>query len=371
MRITRGTKIAAIAAAGVLALAACSESSDDGSGDSSVDAGSLQIDCVDGKLSAEGSSAQKNAMFQWIKLYQENCGDSTVNYNPTGSGAGIKQFIAGQVDFAGSDAYLNASKNEVADAEKRCDAPAWNLPMVAGPIGIPINIEGVDTLTLDGETIAKIFTGEIDQWDDEAIASQNDGVSLPSEQIAVFFRSDESGTQKSFTSYLNTVAPEVWTMEPDKAWPSGAAPQAEGREKSSGVLEAVLTTSNSIAFLDWSDILAAQLGTVAVDTGSGGVALSEEAASAAVAAGEVVGTGNNLRIDLDYATTEPGVYPIVQLTYEIVCSTGLDADKTDLLKSFLGFAASDDGQSVLPSLGFTPLPDDIKAKVQTAVTEIS
>jgi len=207
VRITRGTKIAAIAAAGVLALAACSESSDDGSGDSSVDAGSLQIDCVDGKLSAEGSSAQKNAMFQWIKLYQENCGDSTVNYNPTGSGAGIKQFIAGQVDFAGSDAYLNASKNEVADAEKRCDAPAWNLPMVAGPIGIPINIEGVDTLTLDGETIAKIFTGEIDQWDDEAIASQNDGVSLPSEQIAVFFRSDESGTQKSFTSYLNTVAP--------------------------------------------------------------------------------------------------------------------------------------------------------------------
>lgn len=365
MQITRGKKLAAVAAVGVMALAACSEGGDSGGDGVAPPTG---VECAGGTLSAEGSSAQKNAMFEWISLYQEACPDATVNYNPTGSGSGISQFLAGLVDFAGSDAYL--SPDEAESAEQRCGAPAWNLPAVAGPIGIPFNLEGVESLILDAPTTAKIFKGTIDNWNDPEIAALNPGVTLPDAQIAVFFRSDESGTQKSFTAYLNAAAPKVWDMEPAKAWPSGAAPQAEGREKSSGVLEAVVTTPNSIAFLDWSDILSVGLPTASIDAGSGPVELTAETASAAIGAGEIVGKGNNLKIDLDYATTAPSVYPIVQLTYEIVCSAGLDENQTALVKSFLSYITSEEGQAVLPAIGYTAIPSDVLTKVQTAVGEI-
>ena len=360
MRITRGMKFAAVAAAGVLALGACSETSDDGAAEGAAD-----IDCASGKLSGEGSSFQKNAITEWVKLYQQACPDATVNYNPTGSGAGIKQFIAGQVDWAGSDSALK--EDEVADAAERCEGnDPWNLPMVAGAIGITYNVDGLEDLVITPDVAAKIFLGEISAWNDPELAALNEGAALPDADITVFFRSDESGTTDNFTTYLNAAAPEVWTADPGKAWPSGAT--GEGKEKSSGILEAVSANANSISYLDYSDIFAGGLGAAQVDNGGGPVELTAETASAAIGAAQNVGSGNDIRLEFDYSTTDG--YPIVAVAYEIVCSAGLDEDTTALLTSFLTYTSSTDGQSELERIGYVPLPSDVQSAVSTAVAAV-
>src|SRR6185312_4605577 len=115
--------------AGAIALAACSSSANGGSNDNppantgartSASSTPSGQDCPSGTLNAEGSTAQTNAINQWIKDYQSACSGATVNYNPTGSGAGITAFTAGQVDFAGSDSALDPDKGEVAAAQQRC-----------------------------------------------------------------------------------------------------------------------------------------------------------------------------------------------------------------------------------------------------------
>lgn len=340
-----------------------------GSGDTASTSASSTGDrtCPSGALSAEGSSAQKNAIEEVVASFGETCLDADISYNPTGSGAGIKQFTAGQVDFAGSDSALNPDKGEVDAAQQRCGAPAWNLPMVAGPIAIAYNLPGVDSLTVTPELAAKIFTGAITTWNDPAIAAANPGVSLPGDKITVFFRSDESGTTENFTTYLRAAAPKAWTAEPAKKWTG----TGEGREKSSGVADGVKQTAGSVTYVEWSYAKDNKLGVAKVDNGGGPVELTGQSAGEAVSVATVAGEGNDLRLKLDYATKAPGTYPIVLVTYEIVCSTGLDASKTALEKAFLKHFASTDVQKSLEEIGYAPLPADVTAKVQTAVAAIS
>jgi phosphate transport system substrate-binding protein len=350
-------KFATMAFAGALALSACSETG----GDSTADESAPTIDCQSGTLSGEGSSFQKNAITEWIKLYQQQCTDATINYNPTGSGAGIKQFIAQQVDWAGSDSALKPE--EATAAAQRCGGnDAWNLPMVAGAIGVAYNVEGVENLVLTPDVVAKIFLGQITTWDDPAIAALNDGVALPSETITVFYRSDESGTTDNFTKYLNAAAPTVWTAPPAKAWPSGAT--GEGKEKSAGILDAVKSNPNSISYLDYSDIFAAGLSAAAIDNGGGAVELTPANASTAIAQAQNTGEGNNIVLKFDYTTTEG--YPIVAVAYEIACSAGGPSSQP-LLKSFLSYTASPEGQAVLEGIGYVPLPESVEANVADAV----
>lgn len=366
MRITRGTRMAALAAVGILALAACSESGD--STGAATDGAEPTIDCATGTLSGEGSSFQKNAIEQWRKLYQEQCPGATVNYTASGSGAGVSQFLAGQVDWGGSDSALK--DDEPARAIERCDDnPAWNLPMVGGAVAIAFNADGVDSIVLDPETAASIFLGQIKTWDDPAIAALNEGVELPDNRITVFYRADESGTTDNFTRFLNTAAPEVWTAEPGKAWPKGAT--GEGKPQNAGILDAVLSTPYSISYLDYSDLLAGGLKAAAIDTGNGPVELTPETASAGLASAQIVGEGNDLILELDYGTTEAGAYPAVAVAYEIVCSAGLSESQAALVKSFFTYTASPEGQAVLPTIGYVQLPESIETKVEEAVAALS
>ncbi len=101
------------------------------------------------------------------------------------------------------------------------------------------------------------------------------------------------------------------------------------------------------------------------------MALTGESAGKAVAVATQEGEGNDLRLKLDYATQEPGAYPLVLVTYEIVCSSGLDQAKTDLVKSFLSHFASEPVQGQLESIGYAPLPEEVRSKVTTAVSAIS
>jgi phosphate transport system substrate-binding protein len=359
----------AVASLGVLALSACG-SDPEPSGSSSPDSNTSSTggDCPKGTLNAEGSSAQKNAIEEAIAGYTEECADATVNYNPTGSGAGIKQFNAGQVDFAGSDSALKADKGEVAAAKKRCQGnDAWNLPMVVGPVAVAYNIPGVTDLVLTPEVAAKIFKGQVKTWNDPAVAAINKDAQLPAKPIKVFFRSDESGTTENFTKYLSAAAGNVWTDEPAKSWPG----TGEGREKSAGVSEGVKSTPDSVTYVEWSYAKDNKLGTAKIDNGAGPVELTGEAVGKAIAAAKPDGQGNDLRLKLDYATKEPGAYPINLVTYEIVCSKGLDATKTALVKGFLTYFSSADTQKGLEEIGYAPLPEELRSKVETAVKAIS
>jgi phosphate transport system substrate-binding protein len=370
VKLTRFSPLVAALATGALLLTACgSDNNTDAAGTDTKTTGSASDSkCAGGTLNAEGSSAQQNAIDEAIANFTSDCADATINYNPTGSGAGVEQFNAGQVDFAGSDSALKADAGEVDKAKTRCGGnDAWNLPMVTGPISIAYNVEGVKSLVLTPEVTAKIMKGTIKTWNDKAIADLNKDAKLPSAQIKVFFRSDESGTTENFQKYLSAAAPDVWKDEPSKTWPGAG----EGREKSSGVAEGVKSTPNSVTYVEWSYAKDNGLGTAQIDNGAGPVELSGEAVGKAVAAAKPAGTGNDLRLTLDYTTKEQGAYPILLVTYEIVCSKGLSADKTTLLKDFLTFFSSTDTQASLEEIGYAPLPDAVRTKVETAVKAIS
>ncbi|ADB30068.1 phosphate ABC transporter, periplasmic phosphate- binding protein [Kribbella flavida DSM 17836] len=365
----------AVASLGVLALSACGSDpeptgSSSPSGSTSSSAGG---DCPEGTLNAEGSSAQKNAIEEVIAKYNEKCADVTVNYNPTGSGAGIKQFNAAQVDFAGSDSALkteakDGGEAEAAAAAKRCqNNPAVNLPMVIGPVAIAYNLDGVEKLVLDGPTAAKIFQGTVKTWNAPEIAKLNPGVNLPSAPIAVFFRSDESGTTENFTKYLEAAGGGAWKGEPAKKWSGTGA----GKEKSAGVAEGVKSTRNSITYVEWSYAVDNKLGVAQVDSGAGPVPLTAESAGKALAAAKPAGSGSDLALKLDYATKAPGAYPIILVTYEIACTKGLPAEKTALVKGFLSYFASTEGQASLAELNYAPLPEEMRTKVDAAIQAIS
>ncbi|GAB3244580.1 phosphate ABC transporter substrate-binding protein PstS [Kineosporia babensis] len=369
MKLPKHVALTSVALAGALALTACGSDNNSGEGDTGSDTGSS----VSGTLNGEGSSAQKNAIDEAIASFSANNPDATVNYNATGSGDGVKNFIAKQVDFAGSDSAL---KDEAVDgvvetdqAAERCAGnPAWNLPLVAGPIAIAYNLPGVEGLTLDPTVLSEVMLGKIKNWNDPKIAALNEGVELPSTAISVFFRSDESGTTDNFQKYLSGSAPEAWTAEPSKVWPGTAG---EGRTKSDGVAQGVKNVEGGITYVEWSYATDNQLGVAQIDNGAGAVELTGESAGKALAAAEVAGEGNDLKLSLDYATKEAGTYPIVMVTYEIVCSKGLDADKTTLVKSFLKHFASDETQGTLEEAGFAPIPAEIATKVNTAIDAIS
>ena len=376
---SRTASFAVLAALSTFGLVACgsdpSSSAEPGSNagsTSSEGANASGLACPEGKLAAEGSTAQGNAITEVIASYNAECGDqASIEYNPTGSGAGIKSFYNGLVDFAGSDSALKTEeKDGVVEADKateRCQGnPAWNLPMVTGPIAFAYNIDGVDKLVLNAEVLAGIFNGSIKTWDDEKIAKLNSGVELPSEKITVFFRSDESGTTENTTKFLSKAGNGVWKEEPSKTWTG----TGEGKNKSSGVAEGVTNTKNSISYMEWSYANDNNLKMAQLDSGSGPVELTGASVSKAVGEADVTGSGNDLALDLKYTENAKGAYPALLVTYEIVCSKGLAADKTAIVKDFLTFFSSPETQSSLEELGYAPLPDDLLSKVKASVAAI-
>jgi phosphate transport system substrate-binding protein len=374
--VSRTSALGAIALSGALALSACASENPGATAAPAAAAGSTGAaagtsDCFTGNLKAEGSSAQKNAIDEAIKAYQTACADANIDYQPTGSGAGIKQFIAKQVDFAGSDSALKTEpkdgKVEAEDAKASCGSDAWNLPMVTGPIAIAYNVKGVDKLVLDAEVAAKIFDGKITTWNDPAIAALNTGVTLPSTPIKVYFRSDESGTTENFTKYLKAAAPDAWSHDTGKKWTG----KGEGKEKSAGVATATKGQDGGITYVELSYAQQNQLPMAQIDTGSGPVELTPESAGKTIATAEQTGTGNDLALKIDYATKEAGAYPIVLVTYEIVCSKYADAATGKKVKAFLTTFSSDEVQAGLTKQGYAPLPTEVATKVKTAVAAIS
>ena len=301
---------------------------------------------------------------KWIKDYNAKCSATINAYGGGGSGKGVTDFISNQVDFGGSDSALKEA--QFADAKsKRCkNNDAIDLPMVTGPIALAYNLSGVSKLTLTPKVLVGIFGGKITKWNDKAIADINAGVTLPDLAIATVHRSESSGTTDNFTKYLTAAG--GWTFDGGKSW---TAPGGTGAQGSDGVAKAIGSTTGAIGYVEWGFAQSSKLAIAQIDNGGGAVALTAESAGKAVAAAKVVGTGKDLSLKLDYATKAPGAYPVVLVTYEVVCAAG-NGDKAALLKSFLGYTATD-GQTSLTTIGAAPLPAEIQTKVVEAVKALS
>ena len=372
MNLKRSGALLGVVAVGAMTLAACG--SDNNSSSTGVDASASNATC-EGKsnLSAAGSSAQKNAMDQFVATYISVCQEKgkTVNvaYNPSGSGDGRTQFIAGQIDFAGSD---SAIKDEQADnAKERCvGGEAWNLPLVFGPIAVAYNLDGVDKLVLNAEVLAKIFNGGITKWNDPAIAALNSGASLPDEKITTVIRSDSSGTTDNFQKYLDAASNGAWTSGAGSDFTGGVG---EGAKGSAGVAQAVATAPGSITYVEKSFADQNKLSVAEINTGSEAVALTNDTAAKSIAGAKFKSDATgDLTLDLAsiFKTNEAGAYPLVLATYSIVCSKGYDADTSAAVKSFLTSAANE-GQANLAEQGYVPLPSNVQDRLNASITAIS
>ena len=130
------------------------------------------------------------------------------------------------------------------------DSSALNLPVYISPIAVIFNVEGVDDLTLEPDTVAGIFAGKITKWNDPAIAADNPNAKLPDANITAVHRADDSGTTNNFTDTLNKLAPSVWTEAAADTWP--AAFGGEAATGTSGVVNAVKNGKDTIGYADAS-----------------------------------------------------------------------------------------------------------------------
>jgi phosphate transport system substrate-binding protein len=363
-------RLAAVAVVGALSLAACGTDNNAGAAgtsSASAPAAAGNDNALSGSINAAGSSAQANAITEWTKNFTAANPGVTLNYQPSGSGAGVQAFIQGTVAFAGSDSALK--EDEPAQADARCKTgKAINIPMVTGPVAVVYNLPGVEGLQLSPKTLGGIFNSTITKWDDAAIKADNPDAKLPATPIQAFHRSDESGTSDNFTKFLKATA--EWPHEPAKAWPAEA--KGQGAKGSDGIASSVKDTEGAISYVELSYAENSSLQKAKVANGAGEfVELTPESAAKTVETAEIKGTGNDLALSIDYATKTAGAYPIVLVTYEITCEKGLPAEEQKIVKSFLTYTASDEGQAALKELGYAPLAGTLLTKVRTAVEAIS
>jgi phosphate transport system substrate-binding protein len=352
-----------------LALTACGASNEedaDAAATSNDTAGSAPE--LTGTLAGAGASSQAAAMEAWVAGFNNQYPDVTVNYDPVGSGGGREQFIAGGTDFAGTDSYFKDDEGELTKAKERCGGDIVEVPAYLSPIALPFNIEGVDSLNLGPEEIAGIFAQKITKWDDPAIAKINPDADLPDLKITPVNRSDESGTTNNFQQYLAAAAPDVWTYEPDDVFPVKGGEAAQG---TSGVVGAVEGGNGTIGYADASQI--GDLPAAKVGVGEDYVEYSPEAAAAVLEVStKVEGRGaTDLAYDLARDTTEAGTYPIVLLSYAVACPTYDDQAKADLVKAFMTYITSSEGQqAAAESAGSAPLSQALLDQIAPIVEGI-
>ncbi len=370
MKLHRFGSAFALAAAASLTLSACGDDTPTatGSGSDEPAAGTAAGGDLTGTLKGSGASSQNSAMTAWIAGYQDVQPGVTVTYDAIGSGGGRENLLAGAVDFAGSDAFLDETEAE--DVKEFCgDGGALNIPVYISPVAIPYNLPGVDALNLKPDVLAQIFDQQITTWNDPAIAADNPDAELPDTDITVVNRSDESGTTENFMEYLSAAAPDSWSYEADKVWPVGGG---EAAAQTTGVIQVVGSTEGAIGYSDASAI--GDLSTAAIGVGEEFTEYSAEGAAKVVDKSEPADTGieGDLALDLARDTTESGAYPIVLVSYHIVCSEYADAAKADLVKDFVGYVLSEDGQqAAADAAGSAPISDDLRGKAEESLSMVS
>jgi phosphate transport system substrate-binding protein len=356
----------AVIAAGALALTACG--SDNATGEANPAAQAAGAN-VTGTLTGIGSSAQGAAMDVWKTNFAAANQGANVQYSPDGSGAGRKALIDGSAQFAGSDAYLKDEELVASQAQCGPDG-ALNIPVYISPIAVAFNLPDIKELKLDAPTVAKIFRGELSTWNDPAIAALNPDVKLPDLAVTPVNRSDDSGTTTNFTDYLAAAAPEVWTDKASGIWP--ASLRGENAKGTSGVVKTVTDTPGAVTYADDSAV-SGKLGIAQIKVGDSFTKISAEAAAKAVDAGKPVEgrNANDLSIKLDRKTTTKGAYPIVLVSFHVLCSAYDTKERADLVKAFESYVVSEAGQTAAADAAKSaPLSKSLQDKALKSIDSV-
>ena len=364
-------KLSALAVTGALVLSGCAAANEVPVEDSTTDESVL----LEGTLDGSGASSMASGQEAWVAGFQSANPGVTVNYNPTGSGTGRDQFEQGLTFFTGSDSALK--QEELDTPHPNCDptdGPMFEFPIWISPIAIMFNLEGIDSLNMTPDTVAQIFTGEINNWSDSRISADNPGVDLPDLAITAVHRSDESGTTGNFTDTMSKAAPDTWLLNGENAgdfesWPAEWG--GEGGQGTSGVVAAIAAGNGTIGYVDASRV--GDFGTVAFGVGDEFVPYSAEAAAKIVDVSPLVDgrPDTMLTYDLDRATQESGTYPVVLISYLQGCMDYADDDKAELVKAYASYMLSAEGQQFASdNAGNAPISDELRQKALAIIEQV-
>lgn len=322
---------------------------------------------ADVKLNGSGASFPFPIYAAWFKAFSKANKDIRVDYQATGSGAGIKDLISGTVvDFAGSDAAME--DEEIAQVKQGVVL----LPMTAGEIVLAYNLKGVDELKLPRDVYPKIFTGEITKWNDPKIVAANPGVTLPDQAITVVVRSDSSGTSYVFSGHLAAIDATFkdkvgHSKSPN--WPT--SDKYIKAPKNDGITAQVKQIPGAIGYIEYGYAKLTKQPTAMLENKSGAfVAPGPASGEAALAAAEFPTTtlpGSDVP-DLRAWLWDPAgeaAYPIATFTWMLFYAD-YDDDKLAAVQKLIEFCISDEAQKQADPLGYIPLPAAVIEKVKAA-----
>jgi phosphate transport system substrate-binding protein len=310
------------------------------------------------QLSGAGATFPAPLYQRWAVEYNKLHPNVQVNYQSVGSGAGVKQFIQGTVDFGASDAAM--SDEEIAKVKQG----AVMIPSTAGSIVVAYNLPGVADLKLSRDVYSGIFLGKVTKWNDPAIAKENPGVTLPDLPINVAFRSDGSGTTFVFTKHLAAINKDFTdAVGSDKSvtWPVGA-----GGKGNEGVTALIKQTPGTVGYVEYGYAVNNGLSMASLQNKSGKFVKPSDASGAATLAN--VQFPENLRIWPDDPTGAED-YPIATFTWLLLYKKYPDAAKVKALKDFITYGLTD-GQKFSAELGYIPLPPAVVEKSKAALAGV-
>jgi phosphate transport system substrate-binding protein len=312
-------------------------------------------------LNGAGATFPNPIYQKWFSEYHKAHSDVEFNYQSIGSGGGIRQVLAGTVDFGASDGPM--SDEQLAQAKTKI----LHVPTVLGAVVPAYNISGVSgEIKFTPEALAGIFLGKITNWNDKAIASANPGISFPKdESIVVVHRSDGSGTTFIFTDYLSKVSSE-WQGQVGKGtsvkWPVGL-----GGKGNEGVAGMIRQMKGAIGYIEL--IYAVQnkitYGTV---KNAAGEFVKADLNSVTAAAASVKNMPADFRVSI---TNAPGkdAYPISSFTWLLIPAQSKDAAKGKIIADFLTWMV-DGGQKMTADLTYAPLPESVVTKVKAEIKQV-
>ncbi|MDP9263345.1 MAG: phosphate ABC transporter substrate-binding protein PstS [Acidobacteriota bacterium] len=310
-------------------------------------------------LNAAGATFPYPIYSKWFSEYHKQHPDIQINYQSIGSGGGIRQVLAGTVDFGASDGPM--TDDQLSQAKTKI----LHIPTVLGAVVPAYNVPGVKgELKFTPQALAGIFLGRITSWNDKAIADANPGVSLPSQSIIVVHRSDGSGTTYIFTDYLSKVSPEWKNQVGAKtsvSWPVGLG--AKGNE---GVAGMVRQMEGAIGYVELIYALQNKISYGSVKNPAGEfVRASLESTTVAAASAKMP---PDFRVSITNAPGK-GAYPISSFTWLLIPVQAKDAQRGKIIKDFLNWMV-ESGQNMATQLSYAPLPKDVAGKVKATIAQV-
>ena len=338
----------------VLALAAVAAAVVTGFGASASASTAGAVPAAGGSITGAGSSLMAPLIAQWKQDYQSRAGVG-LTYGSVGSGAGIAQITARTVDFGASDAPLTGAQR---GACNRC----YQIPWALTATGIAFHLNGIRKLKLTGPIVAKIYLGQITNWNDPAIRKINKGVSLPNLKITPAFRSDGSGDTYAFTDYLSRVS-GAWKSKvgfsTQVSFPTGV-----GGKGNDGLTAIVSSTNGALSYISASYIIAHNLGAAALQNRAGRFEYPNLTNIANAAKGVKIGRFNEMHI-VNPPKRNKTAYPLSTFSYVIVPKT---TPKKDLLTKFILYAMGP-GQKFGAALDFAPIPKAVSSAGKATVKQ--